>query len=160
MSYTSLPELQEIHSKSHASFSSKVFLGLFFQRQGEQSNLGRRPHYKKVLPSIPWDEVDILSQTCAYGKGEEGKETEEDELAKNWHNGRGLSLPPKPLKAFSFLNGQMPMMNDSHKAQKPRALQHPKGKYLNPPSIRFGRGYGCSSSDTLFLSGSEPHSRR
>lgn len=96
MSYTSLPELQEIYSKSHASFSSKGFLGLFFQRQGEQSNLGSRPRYKKVFPPIPSDEVDILSQTCVHGKGEERKETEEDKLAKNWHNVRGLSLPPKP----------------------------------------------------------------
>lgn len=48
------------------------------------------------------NEVDILSQTCALGKGKEEKEREEDELAKDWHESRGLSMPPKPLKGFHF----------------------------------------------------------
>lgn len=86
---------------------------------------------------------------------------EEDELAKNWHNVRGLSLPPKALERLFILNGQVPMMNnDSHKSQEPQALQYPKGTHLNPPSVGFRRVYGCSSSDTLFLSGSEPSSWR
>lgn len=54
------------------------------------------------ISPIPLNGVDILLQTCTHGKGEEGTETEEDELAKNWHRVRGLSLPPKPLRGFSL----------------------------------------------------------
>jgi len=59
-------------------------------------------HPQASISPIALNGVDILPQTCALGKGEEGKEVEDDELAKHWHKARGLSLPLKPLKGFSF----------------------------------------------------------
>lgn len=98
MSCISLPELQEIHSKSHASFSSKGVLSAT-RRTKQPWQLAT---LQASISPIPLNGMDILLQTCVHGKGEEGKETEEDELAKNWHKVRGLSLPPKPLEGFSF----------------------------------------------------------
>lgn len=100
MSYISLPELQEIHSKLHASSSSKGFLGLFSQQQEEQNNLGSRPCYK-YFPQLPGMEWISCHKPVCIGRVRRGRK-QEDELAKNWHNVRGLCLPPKPLKGFAF----------------------------------------------------------
>ena len=51
-------------------------------------------------------------------------------------------------------------MNDSQTSAESQALWHPRAVDLNPSSAGFGRGYGCSSSNTLFQSASEPSSRR
>lgn len=78
VSHISLPELQEIYSESHASSSSARFLGLSFQQLGEQSSLGNWPRLRANISPTLLNEVDILSQTCALGKGKEGKEREND----------------------------------------------------------------------------------
>lgn len=134
----------------------RVSLGCSLGDKENKATLAAGHATRKVFPPIPWDGMDILSQTCVHGKGREGKETEEDKSAKNWHDVKGLSLPPKAQRLF-ILDGQVPMIDDSH---KPQEAPSSPGVYLNPPSAGFGRAYGCSSSDTLFLSGSELSSWR
>lgn len=87
--------------QSHASFSSEFPWAVLSTTRRTKQPWQLATLQANISP-IPFKGVDILSQTCVHGKGKERKETEEDELAKNWHKARDLSLPPNALKGFSF----------------------------------------------------------